>query len=103
MSPFGKVAVVSGGLLVGAGLVLGAVAASPWSAAEERCPTERCNDADARADADTASVAAALSTGFIIGGVGTAGLGIALIVVAPDESPPGASVRGARLTFVEAF
>jgi len=101
LATLGTVAVIGGGVLVGVGIVFGAVAASTWSSVEERCPTRRCSDPGARSDADGAAVAAGLSTGFILGGLGLGGVGVGLHLASPSADAP--ADRRAQLTYLEAF
>jgi hypothetical protein len=88
---YGVTAISVGGASLVTGLVFGGLAQSAWSDAKAACGgTTTCTGQGAldRANAlrDTANLRASLSTGFVLGGLALAGIGIALYVTAPSET-----------------
>lgn len=82
-----------GGAALVAGGILGILAAVTWSEVEDRCPAVRCDDREAIDGAERASLFAGLSTGLLIGGGVTGGVGVTLLVVAPAPAERSLAFR----------
>jgi hypothetical protein len=79
------------GLVVGA--VTGAVSLSQVSDLKSRCPANQCGPAD-QSDIDRAeALAAASTTGFVVGAAGAA-VGVLLLLFLPDQGPPSSPATG---------
>ncbi len=91
---------LGGGLLIG-GIVAGAIAATTWADASERCPEVDCDDPVGIAGAENAQVFGDTATGLLVaGGVVTATGGLMLVIsLFTDDPVVEASATGVLVRF----
>jgi Tfp pilus assembly protein PilF len=103
---------IGGGALIAGGVVAGVLASGKWSDAKAVCGGSlNCANPDDAARAnqlgDAASTRGDIATGLIGAGVVAAGVGAALWLTSPSESPHGVAIAptagGASITFAGSF
>jgi hypothetical protein len=92
----GAATAVTGGVTLGVGLVLGAIAVIRNGQVEDRCPERGCDDQATISDAATNVALAHASTGLVVGGLALGAIGVTMFLAAPTPDP-ARGVGGAQV------